>query len=391
MVARATGPRAAESEPLSSAGLVRLIARDRKLVEAVIAVCMAAALIVAFLLPNSYTATTTLMPPQQNHSIASALLSQLGAASALVAGEAGIKDPNDVFIAILQSRSIADHLIAQHDLKSVYRKSRPEDLRASLAAKTHIRSDKGGVISVAVDDSNPARAAAVANAYVEELYKLNNRIAVTEAAQRRAFFENQYKQAEEELVAAQEEFKKVQESTGIVQLDAQAKGIVEGTSALEAKLASKEVQVQAMRSYATDQNPNLKIAEQEEQALREQLAKADKHQRSGTMDIAISQLPSAAMEYATKLREVKFREAELDALGKQFEIARIDEAKEAPLIQVIDPAVPPTKPSGPNRFAIVVAAMFSGFVLAVGWVILRDYRRMASITWADKHAAVREW
>ena len=331
-----------------------------------------AALIVALLMKNSYTAVTTLMPPQQNRSIASALLSQLGAASALVTGETGVKDPNDLFIAILQSRTIADALIAQQNLQSVYRVKRPEDLRKALAGKTHIKSDKGGVIIVAVDDSSPTRAAALANSYVTELYRLNSHIAVTEAGQRRTFFENQYREAQQELLAAEEQFKSTQQNTGIMQLDAQAKAVIEQISALQLKLEAKEVQVQAMRSYATDQNPNLKLAEQEEAALREELAKADRHQPSERLDIPISQLPSAAMAYAMKLRDLKYKEAEVEALGKQLEVG-IDEAKEAPLIQVIDPAVPPTEPSGPNRIAIVVAAIISGFVLGTGWSIFREH------------------
>lgn len=368
-----SAPLASEPELASMAGVLRVIRREKKFIGVVMIAITIAALIVALLMKNSYTAVTTLMPPQQNRSIASALLSQLGAASALVTGETGVKDPNDLFIAILQSRTIADALIAQQNLQSVYRVKRPEDLRKALAGKTHIKSDKGGVIIVAVDDSSPTRAAALANSYVTELYRLNSHIAVTEAGQRRTFFENQYREAQQELLAAEEQFKSTQQNTGIMQLDAQAKAVIEQISALQLKLEAKEVQVQAMRSYATDQNPNLKLAEQEEAALREELAKADRHQPSERLDIPISQLPSAAMAYAMKLRDLKYKEAEVEALGKQLEIARIDEAKEAPLIQVIDPAVPPTEPSGPNRIAIVVAAIISGFVLGTGWSIFREH------------------
>jgi len=384
MVDRESTAMTSEPESLGMAKIVRLASQEKKFIGTVLIATAVLVLVGVLLMANSYTATTTLMPPQQNRSIASALLSQLGAASGLVSGEGGLKDPNDVFIAILQSRSIADALIAQHDLRSVYHRDRPEDLRNELAERTHIRSGKGGVISVSVDDPSPARAAALANSYVVELYRLNSRIAVTEAGQRRAFFENQYKLAEQELVEAQERFKRTQQSTGIVQLDAQARGIVEGTAALESQLAAKEVEVKAMQSYATDENPSLKLAEQEVAALREQLAKADKHHRSGTMDIAISQLPSAAMEYATKLRELKYKEGVLEAVGKQLEIARIDEAKDAPLIQVIDPAVPPTKPSGPNRAAIAVTAIMSAFVVATGWLFFREHYRRKPIAWTPK-------
>jgi tyrosine-protein kinase Etk/Wzc len=368
-VVPATGP-----DRITLGSLLDLFLREIRIIVAITACAAVFAAIFSFLLPHSYTATTTLMPPQQNRSIASALLSQLGPASALVAADAGAKDPNDVFIAILQSRSIADALVERYDLKSVYGKKQPEDLRARLAENTHIRTGKGGVINVAVEDRAPVRAAQIANSYVSELYLLNSRMAVTEAEQRRVFFEQQYKQAEQELARAQEEFRKTQQATGIIQLDAQAKGLVEGTAALQAKLASKEVEVKAMQTYATDQNPNLRVAQEELAALRMQVAKIDTHQRSGTMDVPSSNLPVAAMEYLSKLRNLKYREGVLESIAKQYEIARLDEAKNAPFLQVIDPAIPPTKPSGPNRLAIVVASTISAFVLVIAWVALREYR-----------------
>ena len=365
------------AHPLRLRTIVTTIQQKKKPIAIVCAVASVVSLVIAFLIPSTYTATTTLIPPQQNRSIASALLSQLGAASALAAADSAIKDPNDVFIAILQSRSIADALISKYKLQSVYRKKEVEDVRKQLAQQTRIRTGKGGVISVGVDDRDPERAAALANSYVQELYRMNSHIAVTEAGQRRAFFEQRFKMAEEELTEAQESFKTTQQRTGLIQLDAQAKGIVEGATALRAKIAAQEVKIRAMQSYATDENPGLKLARQELAGLKEQLAKAELHERSGTMDVALSQLPTAAMEYATKLRDLKYKEGVYEAVGKQLEIARIDEAKEAPLVQVIDPAVPPSKPSSPNRLAFVVASIMSAFVAVSGWFTVREFLRSA--------------
>jgi uncharacterized protein involved in exopolysaccharide biosynthesis len=321
------------------------------------------------------------MPPQQNRSLASALIAQLGGLPTMMASESGIKDPNDVFVSILESRSIADSLISQYDLKAVYHKVRIEDLRESLSRATNVRSDRGGTIVVSVEDKDANRAAALANSYVSEMYKLNSHMAMTEGAQRRVFFEQQRNAAREELEKAEAEFKKTQVSSGIVQFDAQAKGLVEQTFAIETRIAAQEVQVRSLQPYLTTQNEELKRAQSELAALREQLTKLENHPRVSTMDVPVSELPSAAMEYANRLRDVKSSEEMYETIGKQYEIARLDEAKDAPLLQIIDSAVPPTKPFGPHRIAIVLVSMMSAFVIGVGCALAHDSYRPNPTEW----------
>jgi tyrosine-protein kinase Etk/Wzc len=352
--------------------LLLLLHAHRNTVGILMLTAGAVASVVAFLLPARYTATTTLMPPQQNHSLANALLAQLGSIPTMMASENGIRDPNDVFITILQSRTIADALIREYNLAAVYHQHRPEDLRESLARATTVRSGKGETIVLSVEDRDAARAAAIANSYVGEMYKLDSRMAMTEGAQRRVFFEDQLKTAQDELERSEDRLRASQQGSGIVQLDAQAKGMVEGAMALQAQVAAQEVQVRSMQPYVTTQNPDLKRAQSKLAALREQLAQLENHSRVLTMDVPQSALPAAAMEYADRLRDVKFNEAAVEAIGKQYEIARLDEAKDAPLVQVIDPALPPTRRSGPNRIAIVLVSMLSALVVAAGWLLAQD-------------------
>jgi tyrosine-protein kinase Etk/Wzc len=367
--------------PFSIGRLILLLHARRSAIGILMLSVGAIAAVIAFLLPVRYTATTTLMPPQQNHSLANALLAQLGGLPTMMASENGIKDPNDVFIAILQSRTIADSLIREYKLASVYRQHRPEDLRESLARATAVRSGKGETIVLSVEDHDAARAAAIANSYVDEMYKLDSRMAMTEGAQRRAFFEDQLKTAQDELERSEDRLRVAQQGSGIVQLDAQAKGMVEGAMALQAQVAAQEVQVRAMQPYVTAENPDLKRAQSKLAALREQLAQMENHSRTMTMDVSQSALPSAAMEYADRLRDVKFNEAAVEAIGKQYEIARLDEAKDAPLVQIIDPALPPTRRSGPNRIAIVLASMLSALVFAAGWLLAQDSWRSQPDGW----------
>lgn len=371
----------AGTEGFSMGRLVLLMAGAKRFIGALTIAFGAVAALVALLLPNYYTATTTLMPPQQNRSVAGALLAQLGSFGTSLTSESGIKDPNDVFIVILQSRTVGDALSAKFDLAKVYRKRRPEDVLQALADATQIRTMKGGVIKISVEDRSPVRAAEIANAYAAEMYKVNGRLAVVEAAQRRAFYEQQLESARSDLLQAAERFKKSEQSTGIVALEAQAKGIVEGAGALQQQVAAKEAQVQAMQVYATGQNRNFKLAQAELAALRAQLAKIENHRRDWTLDVPASKLPAATTEYAAMSREVKYAEAVVETIAKQYQIARIDEAKSAAVIQAIDPAVVPSKKSRPNRLVLILGAMMSGLVIAVAWVLGRDSYRSNPAAW----------
>jgi capsule polysaccharide export protein KpsE/RkpR len=270
-----------------------------------------------------------------------------------------------MYVAMLKSRTVADALIDRFSLMNVYHKKLREETRRRLEDLTQVEAGKDGIISVSVDDRSPARAAEMANAYIDELEKLTRTLAVTDAGKRRIFFEREVKAANDELATAESQLKQTEESTGIIQLDSQAKVMLQAYADLRGQVAAKQVEIQAMRSFATPENPDLIREQQELTALQTQLSRFERGQgnRSPT-DLALEKVPGAGLEYVRKLREVKYRETLFELLAKQYEAARIDEARDASVIQVMDKAVTPEKRSWPKRGLFVLAVTL--FALLVG-------------------------
>jgi uncharacterized protein involved in exopolysaccharide biosynthesis len=347
------------------------------------------ATIVVLVLPKTYTANASILPPQQKQSTLNSMLGQIGALAGLGSSDLGLKNPADVFVAMLTSRTIEDNLINRFDLRKVYRAKTYQDARKKLDKRSEILDTKEGLISVSVTDNDPKRAAEIANAYVEELYNLNQNLAITEASQRRLFYERQIKAEQKELSAAELALKQAQEKSGLLQPDAQGRAIIASIADLRAQVASHEVQLQTMRSYATPNNPDLKRAETELAGLRGQLAKLERSDAAaGNGDIAIParQMPEAELEYLRRAREVKYQEALYDFLGKQLEAARIDEGQNAVLVQVVDRAVEPEKKSGPKRMLIVLVSTITAFLLACVGVLVAELLRRKQ---QDPHEAAR--
>lgn len=343
----------------------------------------ALAAIISFLLPNRFTATTMILPPQQNTSSAVALLGQLGGANPLasLAGNSlGLKNPNDLQVAMLKSRTVEDAMIDRFNLMDLYREKRKSDARKAFEKVTEIENGlKDGLIRISVTDKDPKRAAEMANAYVDEYKKLSATIAVTEASQRRLFFEQQLVQAKENLADAEEALKRTQQKTGLIQLDGQARAVIESVAQLRGKVAAKEVQIRAMRQFAAEQNPDLQLAEQELAGLQTEVARmgAGSGSSSGDFLMPKGSVPQAGLDYVRRLRDMKYNETIFELLAKQFEIAKIDEARQGSVVQLVDKAIPPDKHSSPQRLLIVVCSTIGGFALAVFWVLFSEALRFA--------------
>src|SRR5271165_1337852 len=355
-----------------------VLAQEKKRILLVTLAVAVLATLVVFLLPNMYTATTTILPPEQKQSSLNSMLGQIGAIAGLGASDLGLKNPADLFVAMLTSRTIEDSLVNRFDLRKVYKVKRYQDARKKLESRSEVVATKEGLISVSVTDQEPRRAADIANAYVDELRNLNQNLAITEAAQRRLFYEQQLKAERDELSGAELALKQVQEKSGLLQPDAQGRTIITSIAELRAQVANHEVQLQTMRSYATPNNPDLKRAETELAGLRGQLTKLEHNAAAvgnGNIGIPAGQFPEAELEYLHRARELKYHEALYDFLGKQLEAARIDEGQNAILVQVVDRAVEPEKKSGPKRMLLVLVSTFTAFVLVCLGVLLREALR----------------
>lgn len=343
---------------------------------------------ITLLMPNWYTATAKLLPPQQSQSNAVAILGQLGAISGGASQALGLKNPSDIFVAMLKSRTVADAIIERFKLKELYDQKYFQDVRKTLAGNVLISAGRDGVITLEVDDKSPQRAADMANAYVEELEKLTRRLAVGEAGQRRLFFEQQLKQAKDDLTKAETELTKFQVDKRVLNPQGQASLTISAAAGLQAQIAAKEVQIAALRSFATQENPDLHRAQEELGGLRSQLAKVGRGGSGDIGDVLLSmgKAPQEGVEYLRKFRDVKYYETLYELLAKQYEIGRIDEAKEATLIQVLDKAVEPERKSKPKRSLIV---LLTGLVTAILAVIVAFAREATEKAKADPAQTVR--
>ena len=243
---------------------------------------------VALLLPDRYTATAVILPPQQGGSTGAAMMAQLSSLGAMAsaAGGMGIKNPNDLQVALLKSRTVEDAMVARFHLQALYHRRYLSTTRKRWEQETSVDSGlKDGLIRLSVTDRDPRRAADLANGWVEEYRRFTATLAVTEASQRRLFFERQLSGAREDLERAEEEMKQTEQRTGVMEIDGQAHAMIASAAMLRAQVAAKQVEIQAMRQFAADQNPDLERAEQELSSLEAQLASMDvaNDRRSGDL------------------------------------------------------------------------------------------------------------
>lgn len=361
---------ALQEDEISLLDLLIVIAERKRVVLWVTAIFAILAIVISLLLPKRYTATVTLLPPQQNTSMGAALASQLGnlgGMASLAGGSLGLKNPNDMYVAMFKSRTVEDAMVQHYGLmKEYHAKYLSDAARAFEGTSTVDGSGKDGLIHISVEDHDPNRAAELANGYVDQFRDLSQDLAITEASQRRLFFQRELERAKNNLAAAEESLAQTEVMTGVIQPDSQARALIESAAALRAQITAREVQIQGMQTYATGENSQLVQAQSELATLRAQLNKLGGSE-DGPNELMIpkGKVPQAGMEYVRKLRDVKYNETLFDILARQFEVAKLDEAKEGSLIQIVDPAVPPDRKSFPKRALIVIGATFVGFFLGI--------------------------
>jgi uncharacterized protein involved in exopolysaccharide biosynthesis len=321
---------------------------------------------VAFMLPPIYTAKTVILPPQQQQSSAAAALSNLGALAGLAG--ASVSSPADKYVALMQSATVSNHVIDKFKLMEVYESKLRVDAQKDLSTNVRISvGKKDGLLSIEVDDQSPERSAAMANHYVEELRTLTTSLAVTEAQQRRVFFEQQLQKTKEKLTSAQVALQSSGFNAGA--LRAEPKAAAEGYAKLRAEITAAEVRLQTMRGMLADNAPEVTQQQATLGALRRQLA-----------SLETSSPPGNDADYIGRYREFKYQETLFDLFARQFELARVDESREGALIQVLDVATAPERKSKPKRGMIALAtAVFSGMCISA-WIIARSMSPKANIS-----------
>lgn len=317
-------------------------------------------LAVSLLMTPIFTAKTVMMPPQQQQSGAASALASLGGLAGLAGAAVGVKSPDEMYVALMQSEGLQNAVIKRLNLQERYEAKTLTDTRTALKSSVRISSDKkAGLISIEADDKDPAFAAQLANVQVDELRNLLGRLAVTDAQQRRMFYEQQIKKVQEELAVAEQSFRQAKEKYGMQVTAVLAESGVRASAELRGQIAAREVLLQAMSRFATAQNPDMQRISSELSAMRGQLGKLE---QGGGGDVpANTHQQLSVMSY----RDVKVQEAMLEVLIRQYELARVDESKEGPLLQQVDVATAPERKSKPKRAIIVFSSALMGLVLGL--------------------------
>ena len=361
-------------EEINLLDLVRVIARRKVLIIKICLVAVIASVVYSLLLPNIYTATTRLLPPQKEGSMGvSALLGQMGGLAGLAgAGGAFGGGSSDLYLGILKSRSVADAVIKKLDLQKKLKRKNLDDTRQAFSTMVKSQAGKDGIITISATHKDPALAATLANTLVAELSNKSIQLNLTKAGNERVFLEKRLDLVKEDLAKAENELRAFQEKHKMLKVDSQAAVSIEGIARLRAEIVAKEVQLASLKTFQTDETQEVKLLQGSIRKLRSQMG-AFSGSGSGDVIPSVGNVPGLGLEYARRLRELKTQEAIFEQLKKQYELAKYNEAKDSSTVQVLDEAVVPTKKSKPKRSLIVILSTVTAFFLSIFIVFIQEY------------------
>jgi len=368
---------------------IRLLWEGRRSLGRITAMGILCLIAIAFLIPDKYTSTTRLMPPDQEGSSGLGMLAQMFSSSkdsdssslgSMASSALGLKSSGALFIGVMQSRTVEDALISKFNLRQVYGEKEWVKARSKLESNTNIQDDKkSGIISIAVTDKSPERAAAMAAAYVTELNSVVTNLNTSSAHRERVFLQGRLQQVQQNLEADEKSFSQFASKNSAIDVPQQGKAMIEAAASLEGQLIAEETELQSLRQIYTDSNVRVRSMEAEVASLRQQLqamggkgaadSAAAGDQDGTSLYPSISELPILGVTYADLYRRTKVQEAVFETLTKEYEMAKVEEAKETPSVRVLDPANIAQRPSSPNRPLIILGGGALCFLLACLWLI----------------------
>jgi capsule polysaccharide export protein KpsE/RkpR len=376
--------------PRSESRLVprlRLLWDNRSSLFRVALYSLVASTVVAFLIPNKYESTTRLMPPdnQSASSIATAVAAISGGLSGALSGLGGIsgdllglKSTSDIFVGILSSRTVQDKLIQQFNLKKVYSVRRMVDARKALTNHTDISVDrKSQIISITVTDRDPIRAQAMGQAYVEELNHLVAELSTSSARRERIFLEARLQTVNKDLESAEKDFSQFASKNTTIDIKEQGKAMVEAAAALQGHLIAAESELEGLRQIYTDNNVRVRSLRARIEELNRELEKVGgkgedlstpEGQQQDSLYPSIRKLPLLGVDYADLYRRTRVQEVVFETLTKEYELAKIQEVKEIPVVKVLDSPNVPDKKSFPPRLIIMILGTTLALAGAVTWI-----------------------
>jgi uncharacterized protein involved in exopolysaccharide biosynthesis len=354
---------------------------NRRLLSRAAAYALIASTLIAFLIPVRYQSVTRLMPPDGQSGSALGILAAIsgkgGPGLGGLAGDLlGVKSSGALFVGIISSESAQDALIQKFDLKKVYRDSKIEDARKDLAERTDVSEDrKSGIITIGVTDHDPKRAAAMAQAYVNELDRLVAQVSTSSARRERLFLEDRLQKVKLDLDSAAKNFSDFASKNTAIDIPAQGKAMVEAAATLQGQLIAAQAELSALQQIYTNNNVRVRAAEARIGELKKKLneiggaGSQDDLNAEKSLYPSIRKLPLLGVTYADLFRQTKIEETVFELLTQQYELAKVQEAKEIPTVKVLDVAIVPTKKSFPPRMVLVVLGTMLGLMLAASWLV----------------------
>lgn len=370
---------------------LRLLWSRRRFLWRAGAIGLVVSALIAFLIPASYESKTQLMPPDSSSQGILSLIAGMGGQGGLLGGQGtgglgglasdllGMKSTGALFIGVLQSRTVQDNIVDSMNLKHVYHTSLELKAEKKLADNTEISEDrKSGIITLTVTDHDPHRAAGIAGSYVSELNKLMATLNTSSAHRERIFLEDRLSNVSKELETAEQDFSQYSSKNTTIDVSAQARAMLESSAMLQGQLVAAESELEGLRQIFTENNVRVRSTEARIESLREQIQKMagqsgpagdDSQSNSGSPYPSVRQLPILGVGYADHFRRVKVDEAVFEALTKEYELAKVEEAKEIPTVKVLDPPNVPERKSFPPRLLIVSFGSIFFMILGAVWVI----------------------
>lgn len=365
-------PEIEAEEEINLLELLRVVVRNLPLIAKITAGVVLLSVLYSLTLKNIYTAKATLLPPQKDSGGgAAALLASMGGGLAGLAG--GLGGSADLYLEILKSRSVADAVIKRLDLSTEFKSKNADSTRTRLQGVVKFQAGKNGIITIIADYKDPAKAALLANTFIDELQKKSLQLNLTKASTERSFLEKRLTVVKQDLKTAEEEMKSFQEKNKTIKADSQAAAAIEGIARLRAEIVSKEVQLAALRNSMTDESSEVSTLLAGISRLKKQLVSMSGSGDGGGVIPSVGSAPGIGVEYVRRLRELKTQEALFEQLTKQYELAKISEARDSSSLQVLDEAVAPLRKSKPKRSMIVILATVTAFFGSVFLVFIKEY------------------
>lgn len=343
-------------------------------------ICPLIAAVIAFAFVSTqlprYSAMARLLPPKTKPNTAT-MLSQTGSlAGAGVGGVLeGQKPVVDMYLAILQSRAAAEFMDSNFDLRKRWGVSSIESVYGRLSSMSKIAPSPNGIINIEIEDSDPVWAARLANGYADALQYITQGLAVNEASKRRVFYEQQMNVSLQQLTVAQMSLRKIQQETGVLNLDPQIQMAIQESNRLRTAIASKETELASMEAFATERNADYLRLQHEIDALKNQLEQWRRPVKASD-DVALQAseglLPEISMEYVKHVREVKNLELVYELFLKELQLTRIDQVKDATTVELLDKAIPPSTPSYPKKKRTIAIASLIGFLIAMVSILIYE-------------------